>query len=312
MIFDTKQIFKDYPWLKQKKLPMIVSANYDGLMCASFLHHHLDWDLVGYYNHESLWISDQAIKQKKEIIWVDLNILPKQGKAIGGHIVSVDGFIPTGFETSCNPNILSQLTSDNFNSKFPFSTLIFLMWLYGTEYPNSKISKLLILNTDATWLKWQNYNQNCKKWISQLPSFDWDRLFRTVDSKTFDQQVNGLLYPELLSISSLKNFGKLSSKFLNIKNREFIVNLDWDEDLILNFFQLISNHLYWSSPKLPKLSKRIDGIKTKCALSDVKKIGLNAMINKHNIFSYAITSPRSFSYTTFGANKKRVIDGKVE
>ena len=83
MIFDTQAIFKKYPWLLQKRLPMIVSSNYDGLICASFLHHYLNWELVGYYNHESLWVSDSAITQKENIIWVDLNILPKQGKAIG-------------------------------------------------------------------------------------------------------------------------------------------------------------------------------------------------------------------------------------
>tara|TARA_B100000953_G_scaffold112878_1_gene92962 strand:- start:123 stop:1058 length:936 start_codon:yes stop_codon:yes gene_type:complete len=308
MIFDTEQIFKDYPWLLKKKLPMIISSNYDGLICASFLHHHLDWDLVGYYNHESLWIGEQAINQKKDIIWVDLNILPKQGKAIGGHIVSVDGFIPKGFETSCNPNILNQLTSDNFNSKFPFSTLIFLLWLYGFNCPKSEIAKLFILNSDATWLKWQNYHNNCEEWISKLSNFNWQELFYKVNTKTFDKQIDQLLYPELLSISSLKSFGKLSSKFLNIKNREFLVNPDWDEDLILNFFQLIGKHLLWSNPKLPKIIKRVDGIKKKCLLSDVKKIGLNNFIDKKYIFSYAITSPRYFSYTTFGQNKKRVID----
>ena len=73
MIFDTQNIFKKYPWLLEKKLPMDISSNYDGLICASFLHHHLNWDLVGYYNHESLWISEQAINQKKDIIRVDLN-----------------------------------------------------------------------------------------------------------------------------------------------------------------------------------------------------------------------------------------------
>ena len=67
-------------------------------MCASLLKHHLNWNLVGYYNQESLWISDEAVNKKKDIIWVDLNILPKEGKAIGGHIVSVDGYIPKGFE----------------------------------------------------------------------------------------------------------------------------------------------------------------------------------------------------------------------
>ena len=310
MIFDTQKILKDYPWLKKKKLPMIISSNYDGLICASLLHHHLDWDLVGYYNHESLWISEDAINRKKDIIWVDLNILPKQGKAIGGHIVSVDGFIPTGFETSCNPNILNQLTSYNFNAKFPFSTLIFLLWLYGIKIPKNELARLFILNSDATWLKWQNYNDNCQDWILKLSNFHWEELFYQVNTKTFDKKIDQLLYPELLAIGELKSFGKLSSNFLKIKNREFIINPDWDEDLILSFFQLLGNHLLWSNPKLPHIIKRIDGMKKKCLLSDVKKIGLNNFISQESIFSYAITSPRYFSYTTFGSTKKRVIDVK--
>ena len=287
---------------------MIISSSYDGLLCASLLKHHLDWELVGYYNHESLWVSQKAIDYKQNIIWVDLNILPKQGKAIGGHIVSVDGFIPTGFETSCNPNILDGLTANSFNSKFPFSTLLFLIWLYKINYSNDKMSKLLILNTDATWLKWQNYNQNCQDWIAKLKEFDWEKLFSRVDTKSFDIQMDQLLYPELLSINSMKKFGKLKSKFLNIANKELIINPDWDEDSIMNIFELISNHLSWDKPILPSIIKRIDGVKNKCLLSQVKEIGLDTMISKKHIFSYAITSPKYFSYTTFGNSQKRVLD----
>ena len=58
----------------------IISADYDGLICASFLHHYLGWTLVGYYNMENIWISQKGLDNKKELIWVDLNILPKQGK----------------------------------------------------------------------------------------------------------------------------------------------------------------------------------------------------------------------------------------
>jgi len=238
MIFDTKKILKIYPWLKKKKMPMIISSSYDGLLCSALLKHHLDWNLVGYYNHESLWISQQAIELKKEIIWVDLNILPKQGKAIGGHIVSVDGFIPKGFESSCNPNILDGLTASSFKSKFPFSTLIFLIWLYKINIPKDTMAKLLILNTDATWLKWQNYNQNCQNWVEKLTGFNWDSLFLDVDSKSFDRSIDQLLYPALLSINSMKEFGKLQSNFLNIINKELIINPDWDEDSIMCLFQL--------------------------------------------------------------------------
>ena len=87
--------------LKNKKF--IISADYNGVICASFLSHILDWELVGYYDLESLWVSEENTKNYNDIIWVDLNILPKQGRAIGGHIVSLDGQTPKGFQTSCIP-----------------------------------------------------------------------------------------------------------------------------------------------------------------------------------------------------------------
>jgi len=130
------------------------------------------------------------------------------------------------------------------------------------------------------------------------------------DSKSFDRSIDQLLYPSLLSINSMKSFGKLKSKFLNIINKELIINPDWDEDSILSLFKIISSHLNWNTPTLPKIINRIDGIKNKCLLSDVKKIGLNQIINDKYIFSYAITSPKYFSYTSFGKSKKRVLDDK--
>ena len=41
-----------------------------------------------------------------------------------------------------------------------------------------------------------------------------------------------LLYPELLNVHPLKTFGKLTSKFLNIRSKELLINPDWDEDTI--------------------------------------------------------------------------------
>ena len=102
------------------------------------------------------------------------------------------------------------------------------------------MAKLLILNTDATWLKWQNYNENCQNWTEKFPNFDWKKLFENVNSKSFDQSIDKLLYPVLLSIDSMKNFGKLKSNFLNITNKELIINPDWDEDSMMCLFELMA------------------------------------------------------------------------
>ena len=77
-----KNIFNNFKWLKKTKQSFIISADYDGLICAAFLSHHLDWNLVGYYNMEKIWISKQGLKEKNNLIWVDLDIVPKSGKTL--------------------------------------------------------------------------------------------------------------------------------------------------------------------------------------------------------------------------------------
>ena len=135
MIFTRDDIIKKFPWINKKGQKFIVSADYDGLICASLLNHIKGWKLVGYYNLESIWISSEAKKNKTDVIWVDLNILPRQGRSIGGHITSIKDEIAPGFDTSCNLNIIAKLNSSKFNKKFPMSTLLFFLWLYNIHIP---------------------------------------------------------------------------------------------------------------------------------------------------------------------------------
>ena len=303
MEFKRNKILSTYPWLQERDLPFIISADYDGLICASFLHHHLDWELTGYYNLSSLWISEEAKKKSKNLIWVDLNILSTQGRAIGGHIVSLNGELPYGFKSSCNPNIIANLNANKFKDKFPFSTLIFLLWLHDIQIEKELLARMLVLHSDASWLKYQEYGENVNKWFNGLENYDWKWLFQKVNSITFEKRIDEILYPELKKIGAVSGLSKLSSKKLNIKSRQFQFNADWDEDIILNLFRLFGNTLKWTPPHLPQISHRIDGKRQKIALSKVKELGFSNFLKTNNIFSYAIPSPRILNYTSFGSNK---------
>lgn len=306
MEFQRKKILSTYPWLAHKKQPFIISADYDGLICASFLHHHLGWELAGYYNLTSLWFSEKAKKNRDDLIWVDLNILSTQGRAIGGHIVSPNGEFPKGFKSSCNPNIMANLNADKFKNKFPFSTLIFLLWFHNIQIEKELIARMLVLHSDASWLKYQEYGENVNKWFSGLENYNWKWLFQKVNSVTFEQRVDEILYPELKKMGAVSGLSKLSSKKLNIKSRQFQFNPDWDEDIILNLFRLFGNKLKWTPPSLPQISHRIDGTREKIALSKVKEMGLSKFLKANNVFSYAISSPRIFNYTSFGNRKSPI------
>jgi hypothetical protein len=241
---------------------------------------------------------------------VDLNILPKQGKAIGGHIVSISGDIPSGFQSSCNPNILANITAGEFQRKFPFSTLIYLLWLHNIEIKHDMLARLLVLNSDAAWLKYQRYPENSKKWQKLLPDYNWNWLFQGVNTKAFEKQIDKYLYPLFQSMQAVSGKSKLRSKYLNISSKQFQFNPDWDDDIILNLINLFGNTLGWTPPKLPEKLKSINGIRKKVPLALIKEIGLSQFLKENRVFSYAIPSPRIFNFTSFGTINKSPLEKK--
>jgi len=311
MIFKRNELFSRFHWLKERNLPMIISADYDGLICASFLHHHLNWQLVGYYDLNTIWVSENGIREKQDLVWVDLNILPKQGKAIGGHIISISGEIPPGFQSSCNPNILAEITAGQFHRKFPFSTLIYLLWLHNFEIKNELLARLLVLHSDATWLKFQHYPDNCRQWQKELRNYNWKWLFQRVNTKIFEKRIDEQLYPLLQTMQAISGKSKLKSNHLNIKSKQYQFNPDWDEDTILKSFKLFAKTIGWTPPKLPTISKSIEGVRKKVPLAFIKQTGLSHFLKEKRVFSYAISSPRVFNFTSFGMIHKSPLDNDL-
>ena len=308
MIFNQKYIFQQYPWLKEKNHKFIISADYDGLICAAFLNHYLNWKLEGYYDFENIWISANGIKNKSDLIWVDLNVLPSQGRAIGGHIITIDGTIPKGFKTSCNPNIIAGISAKNFENKFPFSSILFLFWLHKIIVPHENFEKSILLHADAVWLKMQKYEKNSKTWAKMLPDFNWEYLINFANSKLIEELVDQKLYQTLAHLGAVSGKSKLKRKHRKIHSKEFKFNPDWDEDVILALLDLFAIHFKWTPPKIPKIEKCICGEQNKIPLSSVKKTGIQKILTEHRIFSYAIPSPKFFNFTSFGTIKKSPIN----
>ena len=299
MQFSRNKIITKYPWINKENKLFITSADYDGLICASFLHHFLNWTLVGYYDLETLWLSDKAKNNRSNIIWVDLNILPQKGRTIGGHIVSIDNTIPSGFQSSCNPNLLLNLNHTDFKKKYPFSTLLFLMWLHNIYPPNELTARMLTVHADAVWLKYQHYNENIVNWTELLEDYDWNKIIKGIDTKIFEKRIDQLLYPTLINMGAVSSKSKLKGVYFNTQCRQYQCNPDWDEDIILDLFNLFGNIFHWSPPEIPNITTVLHGKRKKISISKVRDIGLDKFINKNKVFSYAIPSPRIFNYTSF-------------
>ena len=85
-------------------------------------------------------------------------------------------------------NIFTNISSKQFINKFPFSTLLLLMWLFNIATPSSYAAKFLVLHSDSTWLKYQKYTANFNNWIDLLAGYDWSVLFRNIDSIDFEKK----------------------------------------------------------------------------------------------------------------------------
>ena len=104
-----------------------------------------------------------------------------------------------------------------------------------------------------------------------------------------------LEYPKLI----VEWIGKMKSKYLGIRSRECKINPDWDIDIILKLFYLIGDYLEWTPPTIPDIVTKVNGKQFKVPITKVQKLGLDKFLNKNKIFSYAITSSKTYSYTVF-------------
>ena len=47
-------LLKKHPWIVKKNAKCILSPDSDGLLCGLFMSHHLNWEVVGFYDGKIL------------------------------------------------------------------------------------------------------------------------------------------------------------------------------------------------------------------------------------------------------------------
>ena len=195
---------------------MIISTGLDGLLSAALLHHHLGWEVTGYYDRATLWLSDQARENREKLVWVDLDICRPKARSLGRHVLTSSSGIPTVLEHICNPNLLAGVGAENFPQRYPFSTIIFLLWLHDIAIRRDLVARLLVLHATATWMTLQRDGANGAQWQTRLPGYDWPWLFAQVDTELFERRMRDQLYAPLERLAALDISGRHRSRHLQL------------------------------------------------------------------------------------------------
>lgn len=290
-------VISSHPWLLDRDLPMIISTDEDGLLSAAFLHHHLGWKIAGYYDCSTLWLSQQAKDQQEQLIWLDLDILSPGWQALGHHVLTPDSSIPEALDQICNPNLLAGIGADRFASKYPFSTIIFILWIHNVALRRDLMARLLVLHADSTWLNVQHYSRNCKEWEQRLPDYDWRWLFQQIDTELFETRMNERLLPQIQNLRGYVEDDQLRSRHLASPGGQIRFNPDWDIDVALGYLRIVGTHLKWSPPSLPDIIEGIEGKRNVMRPAKPVDDDLPTQLRKKGIFSYAFTHQDTLNFT---------------
>lgn len=288
-----RDIFRRFPWLAKQDQLMVLSADVDGLLSATLLHHHLGWRVAGYYDCATLWLSRQGLAHRAELVFIDLDIARPGCPSLGHHILTMDIHIPAGLGHICNPNLLAGIGVDRFTDKYPFSTVLFLLWLHEIALRHSLMARLLVLHADSSWLNARRYGENCRVWQRRLPDFDWRWLFQQVAAPQFQRRMEDQLYVRLERLGIPRSVPAGQGQ----PGNQLRLNPDWDDDLILGLYDLAGTYLKWSPPPAPSMDHRLEGRRESAALRTVAPEGLPAWVKAKGVFSYAITSRDTLNFT---------------
>lgn len=198
---DYEELLKKQEWLCQRNLPMVVSPDFDGLLCALLMSSQLGWRLMGFYDGKTLALSQPA-KHISEFVFLDMEIFRPTVRSIGNHMLqwSSRDSLPN-FQKAINPNLLRGTTFCEFKRKYPFGTSHFLLALLANiclnfQLPASRAVKAVLLYPDGTHQVLLNYRGNVIDWLRWMKVKEVRQpirgIFQALATMTLSEVVHGL------------------------------------------------------------------------------------------------------------------------
>jgi len=198
-----------------------------------------------------------------------------------------------------NPNLEMGICRQNFTKKYPFSTFVFLLWLFQFEKPLSETAISLFLHSDSVWINAQSYPKNIQRWLDWMPFPLLENALKKVDSSRFEQTIKNHLLRKFDAIQWNRKTGQKRSKYLLLETTQLQMNPDWDMVEIRKLFQFIARSFEWKNPSVPQTFRKIKGARCSAKTETIlqRHSDFSDWIAKESVFSYALPSFRTINFT---------------
>lgn len=178
-------IIEKYPWIKEENQKLIISPDSDGFLSALLLINYFNAKVVGYYDCKVMLCD--ADTDPKDCVFVDLDIFCQDIKSVGHHMVCYNkNHLPANWQHYDNCIQLNNLRNfdaqHNFQQKYPFATIHFLLALLETVKDIAIAPEAIIplLFSDGVCNNLFGYPENCLDWFEWLKANDPSTLLYNV------------------------------------------------------------------------------------------------------------------------------------
>ena len=178
-------IIEKYPWIKNENQKLIISPDSDGFLSALLLMNYFNAEVVGYYDCKIMLCQENV--DPRECTFIDLDIFCKDIKSVGHHMVCYNSQKRPGnwyhYNNCIQPNNLRGFDCQhNFQQKYPFATIHFLLSLLETVKKINIGPQAIVplLFSDGVCNNLFGYPENCLEWFEWLKANDRNSLLHSV------------------------------------------------------------------------------------------------------------------------------------
>ncbi|HJF32212.1 MAG TPA: hypothetical protein K8V56_10640 [Sporosarcina psychrophila] len=146
---------------------LTLTNDLDSLISCALLKHLFGYEINYFYTFNSIMVADKTDKRKS--IGVDLAL--KSGYCYDNHLTMLTA---KGYknEDAANLNNVLNISNENYNLKYSFSTLMFLWSLYDVPLPVTDEGRITLLCIDSSYLGYYKhdgrYRQIFIDWMERL------------------------------------------------------------------------------------------------------------------------------------------------
>lgn len=173
------KVLNQHQWLFDKKTPLVISPDSDGLLCGLVLSNIYGMKVQGFYDGKVLALHPDFSYEK--CAYIDIEVNRNVIGSFGHHMLTFNKNFRTQytenyqFHNCLQPNEYRNLDANSdFQKKYPFGTVHLLLSIIeargdlGKDVRSSIISAAPLLFTDGVLNNLYGYPENCLEWASFL------------------------------------------------------------------------------------------------------------------------------------------------